>query len=121
MNDTLLILLGCTVFLTLVCAIALIVVCSRLGALQAAVKKLGGGGLPALWEPDIRVEPLYAQPVPAAAPAPAPVRFLPGGRRDADGCGRQDRRRAHGHRGGRAAAPAGAASFRLHSGSKVSK
>ena len=79
MNDTLLILVGCAVFLALVCAVALIVICSRLGALQAAVKKLGGGGLPALWEPDIRVEPLYAAPAPAAVPAPAPVRLLPGG------------------------------------------
>jgi hypothetical protein len=80
-GEALLILVGCAVFLLLVCAVALLVVCSRLGALQSAVKKLGGSGLPALYEPDIRVEPLYAPsaPAPAAAVPTVQTRLLPGG------------------------------------------
>ena len=81
MNSALVILAGCAVFLALVCAVALLVVCSRLGELQRAVKKLAGKELPALYAPDIQVEPLYTQQAaPAAAPVSTPVtRLLPGG------------------------------------------
>ena len=72
MNSALVILAGCAVFLALVCAVALLVVCSRLGELQRAVKKLAGKELPALYAPDIQVEPLYTQQAAPAAPAVEP-------------------------------------------------